>query len=75
MLLAFYMYFGLLKLILPSTLQKNTSGALMVLKQMELADVKPDSKTFSYLISNCECEEDIIKVPQSSSNFISNFYM
>ncbi|XP_023524929.1 pentatricopeptide repeat-containing protein At4g04790, mitochondrial-like isoform X2 [Cucurbita pepo subsp. pepo] len=41
--------------------EKNTSDGLMVLKQMELADVKPDSKTFSYLISYCECEEDIIK--------------
>jgi hypothetical protein len=34
----------------------------MVLKQMKLADVKPDSQTFSYLISNCDREEDIIKV-------------
>ncbi|KAE8650683.1 pentatricopeptide repeat-containing protein At4g04790, mitochondrial-like [Cucumis sativus] len=41
--------------------EKNTSDGFMVLKQMELADVKPDSITFSYLISNCECEEDIIK--------------
>lgn len=45
-----------------NTLQKNTYGALMVLRKMELADVKPDSQTFSYLISNCDCEEDIIKV-------------
>lgn len=42
--------------------QKNYYGALMVLKQMEEADVKPDSETFSYLISNCKCENDIIKV-------------
>lgn len=35
---------------------------MMVLKQMELADVKPDSQTLSYLISNCDREEDIIKV-------------
>lgn len=34
----------------------------MVLKQMEDADIKPDSKTFSYLIANCKCEEDIVKV-------------
>ncbi|XP_018810795.2 pentatricopeptide repeat-containing protein At4g04790, mitochondrial [Juglans regia] len=41
--------------------EKNTYGALMVLKQMKLADVKPDSQTFSYLISHCDREEDIIK--------------
>lgn len=41
--------------------EKNSSDGLMVFKQMELAGVKPDSITFSYLISNCECEEDIIK--------------
>lgn len=29
---------------------------------MEEADVKPDSATFSYLISSSNCEEDIIKV-------------
>lgn len=29
---------------------------------MEDADIKPDSKTFSYLIANCKCEEDIVKV-------------
>lgn len=34
----------------------------MVIKQMELADVKPDSQTFSYLICNCDREEDIVKV-------------
>lgn len=37
-------------------------GVLRVLKEMEDADVKPDSQTFGYLISNCSCEEDIIKV-------------
>ncbi|XP_022716949.1 pentatricopeptide repeat-containing protein At4g04790, mitochondrial-like isoform X2 [Durio zibethinus] len=41
--------------------EKNISGALMVLKQMECEDVKPDSQTFSYLIGNCNCEEDITK--------------
>ncbi|XP_010906370.1 pentatricopeptide repeat-containing protein At4g21880, mitochondrial isoform X2 [Elaeis guineensis] len=41
--------------------QKNNCGALMVLKQMEDANIKPDSETFSYLISNCESEKDIGK--------------
>ncbi|XP_058072693.1 pentatricopeptide repeat-containing protein At4g04790, mitochondrial-like isoform X2 [Magnolia sinica] len=41
--------------------EKNIPGGLMVLRQMELANVKPDSETFSYLIGNCECEEDIVK--------------
>ncbi|KAL2476241.1 Pentatricopeptide repeat-containing protein [Abeliophyllum distichum] len=41
--------------------EKNTCSGRHVLKQMEEADVKPDSATFSYLISNSNCEEDIIK--------------
>ncbi|XP_077219866.1 pentatricopeptide repeat-containing protein At4g04790, mitochondrial-like [Tasmannia lanceolata] len=41
--------------------EKNIHSGLMVLKQMELANVHPDSETFSYLISNCDCEEDIVK--------------
>nr|GMC47497.1 pentatricopeptide repeat-containing protein At4g04790, mitochondrial-like isoform X1 [Ipomoea batatas] len=41
--------------------EKNIRGGLMVLKQMEDAEVKPDSQTFSYLIRNCNCEDDIIK--------------
>ncbi|XP_073009231.1 pentatricopeptide repeat-containing protein At4g04790, mitochondrial-like isoform X2 [Typha latifolia] len=41
--------------------EKKKHRALMVLKQMEDAGVKPDSETFSYLISNCDCEEDIVK--------------
>lgn len=45
-------------------MQKNIAGALMVLKQMEHADVQPDSETYSYLIANCECEEDVFKVCQ-----------
>lgn len=45
-----------------SVLQKNNHRALMVLKQMERANLKPDSETYSYLIANCECEEDIVKV-------------
>ncbi|KAK4576310.1 hypothetical protein RGQ29_027035 [Quercus rubra] len=48
---------------------KNTYGALMVLRKMELADVKPDSQTFSYLISNCDCEEDIIKYYEELKHF------
>jgi hypothetical protein len=47
---------------MPNDLQKNIRGALMVLKQMKLADVKPDSSSYSYLISNCNNEEEIIKV-------------
>ncbi|MBA0580270.1 hypothetical protein Gorai_022497, partial [Gossypium raimondii] len=41
--------------------ESNISGAMMVLKQMESEDVKPDSHTYSYLIANCNCEEDITK--------------
>ncbi|XVF70531.1 hypothetical protein PTKIN_Ptkin11bG0169000 [Pterospermum kingtungense] len=41
--------------------EKNSRGALMVLKHMEREDVKPDSQTFSYLIGNCDSEEDITK--------------
>ncbi|XP_057950373.1 pentatricopeptide repeat-containing protein At4g04790, mitochondrial-like isoform X2 [Malania oleifera] len=41
--------------------EKKIYGGLKVLKQMKAADVKPDSQTFSYLIGNCNCEEDIIK--------------
>ncbi|KAE8637213.1 hypothetical protein CSA_021116 [Cucumis sativus] len=56
--------------------KKNTSDGFMVLKQMELADVKPDSITFSYLISNCECEEDIIKkwLPENQLLFLNTMY-
>ncbi|CAL5335766.1 unnamed protein product [Camellia sinensis] len=42
--------------------EKNIRGGLMVLKHMEHADVKPDTQTFSYLIGNSDCEEDIVKV-------------
>lgn len=41
--------------------EKNISGALMVLEQMKLADVKPDSATYSCLISNCDNEDQITK--------------
>jgi hypothetical protein len=42
--------------------QKNYNGAQMVMSQMQIAGVKPDSETFSYLIANCESEENISKV-------------
>lgn len=42
--------------------QKNFHGGLMVFKQMKGADIQPDSQTYSYLISNCNREEDIIEV-------------
>jgi pentatricopeptide repeat protein len=45
-----------------NALQKNISGALMVLEQMKLADVKPDSATYSCSISNCDNEDQITKV-------------
>ncbi|WVZ77992.1 hypothetical protein U9M48_025776, partial [Paspalum notatum var. saurae] len=41
--------------------EKNHNGAQMVLSQMQIAGVKPDSETFSYLIVNCESEENISK--------------
>ncbi|KAH1121841.1 hypothetical protein J1N35_005001 [Gossypium stocksii] len=41
--------------------ESNIRGAMMVLKQMESEDVKQDSHTYSYLIANCNCEEDITK--------------
>jgi len=41
--------------------EKNYSGAQMVMSQMQIAGVKPDSETFSYLILNCESEENIAK--------------
>lgn len=34
----------------------------MVLKQMQDANIKPDSETFSYLIFNCKSEEEVVKV-------------
>ncbi|KAG2648324.1 hypothetical protein PVAP13_1NG042515 [Panicum virgatum] len=41
--------------------EKNYNGAQMVMSQMQIAGVKPDSETFSYLILNCESEESIAK--------------
>ncbi|XP_022634392.1 pentatricopeptide repeat-containing protein At4g04790, mitochondrial isoform X2 [Vigna radiata var. radiata] len=40
---------------------KNINAGLRVLKHMQGANVDPDSQTFSYLINNCETEEDIVK--------------
>ncbi|KAF8096930.1 hypothetical protein N665_0298s0003 [Sinapis alba] len=39
--------------------EKNVNKALMVLKEMKEAEVKPDSVTFSYLINYCDQEEAI----------------
>ena len=50
----------------------------MVLEQMELADVKPDSATYSCLISNCGNEDQITKVIwnlYSSQGVMSPFCM
>ncbi|CAB80844.1 hypothetical protein [Arabidopsis thaliana] len=41
--------------------EKNVSSALMVVKQMKEAGVKPDSITFGYLINNCTQEDAITK--------------
>lgn len=41
--------------------EKSIQAGLMVLQEMERAHVAPDSQTYSYLITNSECEEDIIK--------------
>lgn len=40
---------------------KNFNKGLMVLKQMDASGIAPDSHTFSYIIGNCNSEEDIIK--------------
>ncbi|BAH91516.1 Os02g0132600 [Oryza sativa Japonica Group] len=39
--------------------EKNHNGAQMVMAQMQIAGVKPDSETYCYLIFNCEFEEKI----------------
>ncbi|KAJ1393174.1 Tetratricopeptide-like helical domain superfamily [Sesbania bispinosa] len=41
-------------------LEKNIDG-VRVLEHMLCSGIKPDSQTFSYLISNSETEEDIVK--------------
>lgn len=43
-------------------LKKNVCSALMVVKQMKEAGVKPDSITYGYLINNCNREDTITKV-------------
>lgn len=43
-------------------LKKNVSSALMVVKQMKEAGVKPDSITYGYLINNCNREDAITNV-------------
>ncbi|XP_015953570.2 pentatricopeptide repeat-containing protein At4g04790, mitochondrial isoform X1 [Arachis duranensis] len=49
--------------------EKNISGALRVLKHMQDANLNPDVQTFSYLISNCETEEDIIKYREEMEQY------
>lgn len=41
--------------------EKNISDGVKVLEYMQCADIKPDSQTFSYLISNSTTVEDIEK--------------
>ncbi|CAN6972352.1 unnamed protein product [Brassica rapa subsp. trilocularis] len=41
--------------------EKNVCSALMVVKQMKEAGVKPDSITYGYLINNCNREDTITK--------------
>jgi hypothetical protein len=60
---SFFLYFRLFCITLSlNVVQKNHNGAQMVMAQMQIAGVKPDSETFSYLIMNCESEENISKV-------------
>ncbi|CAA6658305.1 unnamed protein product [Spirodela intermedia] len=42
-------------------------------KEMKHANVKPDSETFSYLIFNCGCEEDIVKCLEEMKHFQADF--
>ncbi|KAL5540025.1 hypothetical protein UlMin_043980 [Ulmus minor] len=59
--------------------EKKIDKGLYVFKQMEEANVKPDSKTFSYLITNCESEEDMIEyyeeMKRSGVPVTKNVYM
>lgn len=41
--------------------ERNISDGVRVFEQMQCADIKPDSQTYSHLISNSETEEDIVK--------------
>ncbi|CAA7394501.1 unnamed protein product [Spirodela intermedia] len=56
-----------------SLYNKNIHGGLKVLKEMKHANVKPDSETFSYLIFNCGCEEDIVKCLEEMKHFQADF--
>ncbi|KAL4273268.1 hypothetical protein GQ457_13G002560 [Hibiscus cannabinus] len=57
----------------------NLGGAMTVLKLMESEDVKPDSHTFSYLIGNCNSEEDITmyheEMKRTGVPFTKHIYM
>ncbi|KAK8706080.1 hypothetical protein V6N13_049658 [Hibiscus sabdariffa] len=57
----------------------NLGGALTVLKLMEREDIKPDSHTYSYLIGNCNCEEDITmyheEMKRTGVPFTKHIYM
>ncbi|KAM1582839.1 hypothetical protein ACFX10_030524 [Malus domestica] len=59
--------------------EKNIYGGLRVLQQMKAANVKPDSQTFSYLITNCNSEKDINKyyeeMKQSGIQFTKQIFM
>lgn len=46
----------------------------MVLKQMDKSKVKPDSLTFSYILGNCNSEDDIIKVIKFASFYLMFMY-
>jgi hypothetical protein len=47
----------------------------MVMAQMQIAGVKPDSETFSYLIMNCESEENISKVCNMPCNILLPLFL
>lgn len=70
-------YFKIFLFILFIFLQKNFHKGLMVLKEMEARGVKPDSQTFSYILGNCNSEDDIIKASKFwsySSHLINRKY-
>ncbi|KAL5540016.1 hypothetical protein UlMin_043971 [Ulmus minor] len=59
--------------------REKIDKGLYVFKQMEEANLKPDSKTFSYLITNCDSEEVMIKyyeeMKRSGVPVTKNVYM
>lgn len=59
--------------------EKDIHAALKVLKQMEDANVKSDSQTFSYLISNCTSGDNISKfldeMKDSGVQYTKHVYM